>query len=791
MSYNPDFTRNARGQFNIDNSFLSIKNGGEAYLLEDELNEMQWVQNELRAQTMRSIVNSGFLYNTLQILDINATSNEKVYTKSYGNADLNTNALLFNIENYVPININGYFFKLAGTYRKTITGADTPNNNILINLPSPPTASNRYDLVYLEVWFEELNINNNSGIKYFGGADNSNISTFSADNRLNVETTRRVQLKWAIRTVTGTEVIINSIKPRGINTNVGYVRANTTKDQTYSKDNNLFISKGNTDNVAIDGLYYAIPLISLYRIVGQTTISASNCLQRMPMAQLAISSLGSDKLILGKNDKDDIAIINNAGNLEVKKDKTDEFTGLTIDWLVLNDNAGSNHATKFSNNRGVVELKYPNDIYADLAVGNLIVKGATTTVSSETVTIADNIIVLNSNVTSKTDPNEDAGVEIERGSATNSRILWDEGNDVWKAGLVGSEDVVLLRTNPNISGTLTIEGSAEKQLILKSTDNNNTHVISVTNKTNNELSNITFDGDGNNMWKIKTNSERNIAVIDPTTNIISDTEGKNAKAFTADKLATIRTITIDGSSQGSVSFDGSQNVTITTKTQRGNDSSKPAAAASNVGEIYIATDTKIVYICVLSSSTYKWQAIAGEKVDWSNVLSKPTKVSDTDANFHYDAVAPTGSTRLNYNGHLYATRVYNAVFNDYAEYFEKGQNAEPGDVVMCDEDGDKYVKSNSEYSKLVVGVYSDTYGHLLGGNGNDDDEENFMPIGLSGRVNVKVVGEVKKGDLLVSSHIPGVAMRAEQHIPGTIIGKALQNHIGTNVDRINMLICNM
>ena len=64
--------------------------------------------------------------------------------------------------------------------------------------------------------------------------------------------------------------------------------------------------------------------------------------------------------------------------------------------------------------------------------GNLIVAGTTTTVNSETTTIADNIIVLNGNVTGA--PVANSGIEIERGTADNKTLLWDEVNDQWTVG---------------------------------------------------------------------------------------------------------------------------------------------------------------------------------------------------------------------------------------------------------------------------------------------------------------------------------------------------------------------
>jgi hypothetical protein len=61
---------------------------------------------------------------------------------------------------------------------------------------------------------------------------------------------------------------------------------------------------------------------------------------------------------------------------------------------------------------------------------------------------------------------------------------------------------------------------------------------------------------------------------------------------------------------------------------------------------------------------------------------------------------------------------------------------------------------------------------------------NKVLIALQGRVPCRVVGKIRKGDLLVTSNIPGVAVSVGGTAkPGTIIGKALtdfdSDHIGT------------
>lgn len=61
--------------------------------------------------------------------------------------------------------------------------------------------------------------------------------------------------------------------------------------------------------------------------------------------------------------------------------------------------------------------------------GDLTVNGTTTTLNTETLSIEDNIVVLNSNVTGS--PTTNAGVEVERGTSNNVVMRWNESADRW------------------------------------------------------------------------------------------------------------------------------------------------------------------------------------------------------------------------------------------------------------------------------------------------------------------------------------------------------------------------
>jgi len=92
-----------------------------------------------------------------------------------------------------------------------------------------------------------------------------------------------------------------------------------------------------------------------------------------------------------------------------------------------------------------------NVTFADLTVnGDLTVAGTTTTLNTETIQLADNTIVLNSNATGSA--TEDGGIEIERGDDTNKTFIWDETNDKWT---IGSETFVASTVEANLTGNVT------------------------------------------------------------------------------------------------------------------------------------------------------------------------------------------------------------------------------------------------------------------------------------------------------------------------------------------------
>ena len=137
-----------------------------------------------------------------------------------------------------------------------------------------------------------------------------------------------------------------------------------------------------------------------------------------------------------------------------------------------------------------------------------------------------------------------------------------------------------------------------------------------------------------------------------------------------------------------------------------------------------------------------------------------------------------------------ANKIYGAVWNDYAEWFEK-ENVDDvfdfGDICAWKHNG---VVLASPSDVNVVGVVSNTYGHILGGFPLSDMEKNskcFVPIGLTGRVNVKVQGAVKAGDLIISAG-NGIGKVDNEASVRQVVGKALESSNNEDVKLIKVLI---
>ena len=112
-----------------------------------------------------------------------------------------------------------------------------------------------------------------------------------------------------------------------------------------------------------------------------------------------------------------------------------------------------------------------------------------------------------------------------------------------------------------------------------------------------------------------------------------------------------------------------------------------------------------------------------------------------------------------------------AKYADLAEKYEADAEYEPGTVVIFG--GEKEITiTDLPNSARVAGVISTDPAYMM------NAEANGLYVALRGRVPCKVIGKVKKGDVLVTSSTPGYAeVSGEPHFVGAacIVGKSLQS----------------
>lgn len=122
----------------------------------------------------------------------------------------------------------------------------------------------------------------------------------------------------------------------------------------------------------------------------------------------------------------DLGVVASAGMARVRLSGSDS----TNDDVFI---SGTENEVDVSVSGSTVSIGLPNDVTIGGALvvgGNLTVNGTVTTVNTETINLADNIILLNSNATGTA--TESAGIEVERGADDNRSLIWNETNNRWE-----------------------------------------------------------------------------------------------------------------------------------------------------------------------------------------------------------------------------------------------------------------------------------------------------------------------------------------------------------------------
>ena len=270
-------------------------------------------------------------------------------------------------------------------------------------------------------------------------------------------------------------------------------------------------------------------------------------------------------------------------------------------------------------------------------------------------------------------------------------------------------------------------------------------------------------------------------------------------ATTAQSLDAAVTIQLSGDVAGSASFTGAGGINIT--------------ATIQANSVALGTDTTGDYVSNGATSGFGLSGSTSGESQTFTVSSNGTSSNslstlvfrDGSGNFSAGTITASFSGNLtgtptvpsiiksgtsgvgdigqvdNLFGNIYGT-AYQAKYADLAEKYLPDAHYEPGTVVVFG--GEKEITAATQFmDRRIAGIVSTDPAYKM-----NSEQEGGIYVALQGRVPCKVVGTIKKGDMLVSSGAPGVATAEKNPAMGSVIGKALQDYSGQTIGVIEVVV---
>ena len=484
-------------------------------------------------------------------------------------------------------------------------------------------------------------------------------------------------------------------------------------------------------------------------------------------------------------------------------------------------------------------------IAADAVVaGNLTVNGTTTTINSNTITTNDkNITVANNQTTGAAV--DGAGVDAGGGTPI---ATWRYNNNTtsWQSNIAitptangslalggasnfwGTAYVTTLSATGNITGNY-ITGNGSQLTGLPASYGNANVVANLAALGLNPISTTGNITGGNILGGANVNATthtgttvsvaanvqggnlRTTGLISATGNITGNYILGNGALLTG-VITSVANINLGNSnvtvvSSGgnvTVGVGGTSNVAVFANT--GVSISGLISATGNItgtnlfGTIQTATQLNITALGTLSSltvlgNTTSGNLLTGGLISATGVIIGAgitgTSLTVSTGNISGGNIVNTNANGVGNIGS--ATTYFNTVFAkatsaqyaDLAEMYVADADYAPGTVV--DFGGvEEITQTVSPGSTAVAGVISTNPSYLM----NSGQQGKYvLPVALTGRVPCRVQGPVSKGDVLVSSTMPGVAQRIGTHWqPGCVIGKSLGYIDDSSIQTIEVVV---
>ena len=439
--------------------------------------------------------------------------------------------------------------------------------------------------------------------------------------------------------------------------------------------------------------------------------------------------------------------------------------------------------------------------------GNLTVNGTQTVVNTETLTVDDNIIILNNNEAGT--PSQNAGIEVERGTSTNVQLRFNETDDQWQFTNDGTNYYALETFVDEVNLTSSDSGSGAGPIL-------DFYRNSSSAADADYLGQIKFQGENDADQKLlyaKVTGKIEDASDGTEDGIL---EFANMKAGTQTITARLRSdsfqllngtgllvhninyptadgtanqvVTTDGAGQLSLATPSTSNITEGTNLYYTDTRARAAISAS--GDISYDSSTGVISFTNDAGdieSVTAGNGLSGGGT--SGAVSLAVDLTDTaiftSTNTASRAVVRDGSG--NFAANVITATATSAQYADLAENYLADKPYEPGTVLVIGGSAE-VTEVTKQNSPAIAGVVSTEPAHLMNSALEGD---NVVAVALKGRVPVKVVGAVRKGDVLIASNTPGHAQAAPfngYHAGASAIGVAISENLSSGTGVVEALI---
>ena len=402
----------------------------------------------------------------------------------------------------------------------------------------------------------------------------------------------------------------------------------------------------------------------------------------------------------------------------------------------------ANTGISYNSLTGVIGLDSLASVqFTDMTLtGNLTVSGNTTFVNTVELTVSDNIITLNAGLGSLESPTLNSGIEVNRGIENDVGIRWNETTDKWQF----TNDGITYQNIGSLSASSTDDLSEGVTNLYYTNARADARVDIL-------RTDLTVDGDA----EVHFNNLTNVPVV-------------TKDVFTGNGTQTDFTLSASPGSPDALI------VTLNGVTQ-------------TPGGDYSVSGTTLSFINPLPSGQVAiirhvgYQVVGGTTGSYLNISGGTMSGSIlVNADDTYDLGTSTNQWRAVYGHSITAT------YADLAERYEADNEYDAGTVVVFG--GEKEITAtNVPEDVSVAGVISENPAYKMNSQAGSDSTHPY--VALRGRVPCKVVGPVKKGDLLVTSEFHGFAKSVGKVDKGlAVFAKSLTEDLSDGPKMIEIVI---